>query len=46
MLLAGPVCSFKDYMDFIEGRNIARAIEKVSEIYASKNIKKENNTKF
>lgn len=28
MLLAGPVCSFKDYMDFIEGRDIARAIEK------------------
>ncbi|XP_078356464.1 membrane-bound glycerophospholipid O-acyltransferase 2-like, partial [Oculina patagonica] len=28
MLLAGPVCTFKDYMDFIEGRDIARATDK------------------
>ena len=32
MLLAGPVCSFKDYMDFIEGRDIARATNQVSGI--------------
>ena len=30
MLLVGPVCTFKDYMDFIDGRDIARATEKVS----------------
>ena len=23
MLFAGPVCTFKDYMDFIEGKDIA-----------------------
>jgi len=28
MLLVGPVCTFKEYMDFIEGRDIARATEK------------------
>ncbi|KAJ7361775.1 Lysophospholipid acyltransferase 2 [Desmophyllum pertusum] len=27
MLLAGPVCTFNDYMDFIEGRDIARATD-------------------
>ena len=29
-LLVGPVCTFNDYMDFIEGRDIARAIDQVS----------------
>jgi len=27
MLLAGPACTFNDYIDFIEGRDIARATE-------------------
>ena len=35
MLLVGPVCTFKEYMDFIEGRDIARATEKVSGIHQS-----------
>jgi len=30
MLLAGPACTFNDYIDFIEGRDIARATEQVS----------------
>ena len=30
MLLAGPTCTFNDYIDFIEGRDIARATEQVS----------------
>lgn len=29
MLLAGPACTFNDYIDFIEGRDIARATEQV-----------------
>ena len=29
-MLVGPVCTFSDYMDFIEGRDIARATDKVS----------------
>ena len=28
--LAGPVCTFNVYMDFIEGRDIARETKKVS----------------
>ena len=29
ILLAGPLCTFNDYMDFIEGRDIARATDQV-----------------
>lgn len=28
-LLAGPVCTFNDFMDFIEGRDIASATDQV-----------------
>ena len=30
MLLVGPACTFRDYMDFIEGHDIARVADQVS----------------